>query len=213
MASLPDYVVHFAVGSFAVVTIAILARAVWKGRERGRDDRRRFDSLRRSLAELGLTLEDAWGGRLRTNFKGAAVTLGVPASRRLQVWIADDPSGDDATLTDTWIIDLPEGILPLRSSGLTLLPKRRLPWGEGFGLYLSEPVHALAQAMEAANPAAESLAILSSLGLRGLELACRSGGRLRADLELESEDLLARPDRLESLLHHLLQLRKTLAAG
>lgn len=211
MSPIPDTLVHFAVGAFAVVAAAILARAVWKGHERDRDERRRLESLRRSLAELGLEVKETWGGRLRTTFEAAPLTLSTPGPRRLRVHIDDDPSGE--TLTDAWIIEWPEGILPLRSSGLTPLPKRRLAWGEGFGLYLSESVHALVQAMDAANPAAESLTVLASMGLRSLELACGRDGHLRGDLELESEDLPARPDRLESLLHHLLQLRKALAAA
>jgi hypothetical protein len=73
--------------------------------------------------------------------------------------------------------------------------------------------------MEPASPATrgalvESLTVLRSLkGVRRFRLECTGDAVLSATLDLSSDELLVRPDQLESLLHHLRQLRVMLSAG
>ena len=49
--------------------------------------------------------------------------------------------------------------------------------------------------------------------MKKFRLECADTGTLLASFRLDSEDLLARPDLIESLLHHLRRLRTLLSSS
>jgi hypothetical protein len=190
--SIPPYLVTFAAVASAVVAAGIAGRLVWSALGERRQAQLRNESLRRSLEELKGEVPP--GARLSS-----------PEPRRLVARL--EAPEDPGFVTDPWRADGP----PRRWA--PAWPRRRVSF-ERASLDLTDRIALLLDARDDGGGAAEALVVLASLrGVRSFRLRCRGDGRLTGRFELDSEDLLARPDQLESLLHQMERLRRELGSS
>ena len=155
-------------------------------------------------------------------FEETHFTIWTPNPRSLTL-LAGDLEVGDRLMSHPWVIGYPSRWSPLAWAGMTPIARRRPAWDRDgdCSFYLPPTLHGYLSALDEGPSAGSgqgggieaSLTVLRSLpGVKRFRIECDSIGLVAATLKLDSDDLMARPDRLESLLHHVRQVRMLLSA-
>lgn len=217
--SVPPYLLTFFAAALGLVVAAIFIRSAVQAHARRDEERKRFERLRDALREFApqAEVEDpVWSGpRITAVFEETHFTIWTPTPRQIIV-LAGDLELGDRLLSHPWVIAYPSRWAPFAWAGLTPIARRRPAWdADGdWTFFLPPTLHGYLSAMDHDAGVEASLTVLRSLpGVKRARLECDSIGLVTATLALDSDDLMARPDRLESLLHHVRQVRMLLSAG
>ena len=203
---IPSYAVTFFFAALGVVFAAILIRSVLKAREGRQEERRRFERLRETVREIAGEAEstDRWFGQsyVTLDHEGTECGLALQGKDRLEIFGLDERHGDLP-----WVIRHPRPLWPLAQCGATPLRRRTIPWGDEFGFYLPEPIRGYLEVLDDGGELKESLVVLRSLrGMKAFRLE-----PFVSTFTLDGDDLLARPDLVGSILHHLRRVRRFMA--
>lgn len=223
---IPDWLPWFLWGGLALVVVGVPLRVLWTATRRGRDRSERsakfVDRLRERFGEVAL----------RRGVVGPDRVVFSHDGREGAVWIDGDhgltiEAGGNVGFPVPFIVKT-KGRWTGGTAFLGLRPLPRIEIHDAmiddavaiyttptFGGWLRERI--LEDLDARPEPAkgeiarqstvAESLVVLRRApGVRSFRLTGRPGGRLRLRLRLHSEDLLYRPDEMESLVHHLVNL-------
>lgn len=214
----PPYLLTFFAAALGLVVAAIFIRSALQARANRDEERRRFERLRDAVRGIapGAEVEDpVWSGpRIVAVVGDVHFTIRTPDPRRLTV-LADSVEPSDRPLSHAWVLRHPSAWAPFAWAGLTPIGRRRPAWDRDgdWTYYLPATLHGYLSALDEGGGVEASLTVLRSLpGVKRFRLECDSLGIVMATLRLDSDDLLARPDRLESLLHHVRQVRTLLSA-
>ncbi len=215
---IPAWLPYFVFGGIAFIVIIVPLKFLWEAtkgrRERSHKIEKFIDRLRERFAEVVLH---------RGIFGPSRVTL-KHESRKLTIWISD---------VDELVVQLDEnigcpfaGVIKTRGRFRTkwaMIGMRILPLFEThdamiddavaiytsgpFGGYLYELVHSSINLEGKPSGVAESLIVLRRApGVKSFRLWMTPGGPLRFRVRMHAEDLLFRPDQMETIVHHLHQL-------
>ncbi len=227
MIDIPGWIQAFVLGGIALLMVVVPVRVVWGMTSKSR-------RLRRDLQELA--------ARLKGRFEGARVEGRFPAPPRIYASYEGRPVAVTRPRSDEIALSINPGTgaiahAVIRTAGrirppfsimwesLRILRRRRLldPLVDdaldayatpAFGMLLGEL--ALDGAGGRAKPSAlvESLAVLRRLpGVKWWEIRMSPSGGFRLRLRLRSDDLLYRPEDLESAAHHAFRLHDLTATA
>src|SRR5262245_32686294 len=212
---LPPWLPYFLIGGVALVVVGVPLKILWEATRAGRD---------RSM-KIGQFVD-----RLRERFGEVALHRGMIGPDHISFKHEGRPGSIWISGVDEIALELDEKIgfpfpLVVKTRGRWTPPTALLGWRtlprieihepmiddavaiyttEVFGGYLRELI--LEGLPGEGKPAgvAESFVILrGALGVRSFRLTSTPGGQLRIRLRFHSEDLLFRPDDMESIVHHL----------
>jgi hypothetical protein len=215
-----------ALGVVVAAMVIVAAVRIWSTR---RDSRERLNRLRESLKEIcGDVAQEEWefwvcayDRGIGANYEQRHFTFFLPDKDRITVVCKDAPDEPELLLLPC-VIRYPRVYWPWQWAGLSPVGRKTLPWGRDFGFYMPDVLAAyLCELGEAPPPPDESggsvedsLVVLRSLrGVKRFRIDMMRCGWCRGSFRLDSDDLLARPDLLESMMHHLARLRVLLSAG
>jgi hypothetical protein len=227
MPEIPDWIETFVLVGIGLLIVAVPVRVVYEMTRGSRDRTRRLKDLAERLRERfgSVRLESTFLGPpyLRLESEGRPAILSLPAEDAVAVRL--DPGPDPvvralfrtrrpvrspfAFTTDGWRVlervpvadPLVDGAADVYADGGIAAAIREL---------LSDGV----PGSPAPSPLAESLIVLARLpGVREFRLKVSPRGDSRALFRLRAEDLLHRPDEMESAVHHAFRIHDLLGGG
>jgi hypothetical protein len=221
---IPAWIPYFVLGGIAFIIVVVPLKILWEAttsrRERSQKVEKFLDRLRERFNEV--SFRRGIIGPSRVTFKHNA--------RKVTLWIAD---------LDELVVQLDENIsckmpMVVKTKGRwtpkwALLGLRPLPRvlthdsmiddavaiyaTAALASYLYEVVQFSVTKEGKPSEVADSLIVLRRApGVRKFRLTMTPEGPLRIRLRLSTEDMLYRPDQLESVIHHLQRLYDTLVA-
>lgn len=222
---IPGWIQLFVLGGIALLLIVVPARVLWGMTRRSRERARRL----RDLAErLCGHLQDVRleGGipaapRIRATHEGRPLTLTLPSPYELRLRLEPGRSPAARLILRTrgrwdwpWAVQwVPPRWLRRARTGDPLVDETLVIYASpALGSWIREL--ALRESDPRGNPSAlvESLVVLRRLpGVAKMELRISPSGGFLLRLRLRSEDLLYRPEDLESAAHHAFRLFDLLA--
>ncbi len=216
--SIPAWLPYFIFGGIGLVIILVPLKILWEAtksrRERSHKLEKFIDRLRERFGEVVFH---------RGLFGPSRVTM-KHEGRKLTIWIAD---------LDELIIQLDENIgcpfaaviktrgrwrtkwamiglrvLPLFQTHDPMIDDAVAIYTDGpFGGYLFELIHSSVTKEGKPSGVAESLIVIRRApGVKSFRLWMTPGGPMRLRVSMHAEDMLYRPDEMETIVHHLQQL-------
>lgn len=220
MIEVPHWVQIFVLVGIALVVIVVPIRILYEMTKDSRERNQRFKDLADRLRERfgGVECHRSMFGLSRINFslEGRAATVYQPADDEIMIQLEPriEPkfhviartlgpfSGGVAVMWESFRI-LPRVMTydPLIDDSIALYAS------PVFASYLREATVDGIPAEGKPTGIAESLVILRKIpGIRRFELRMSPSGGFRLSFKLRSDDLLYRPEELESAVHHAFQL-------
>ena len=221
---IPVWIQAFVLGGIALVTLLVPAKILLELTKTSRDRTRRARDLADRLRERfgGVRFERGFFGphRVRFTLEGRPAVVTMPDEDEIEIRL-------ETTIAPAFpLVARTRGAVawPVAFEGFRMLPMLRTfdplidesiaIYATGaFAGYVREAALDGLPAGEKPRGVAESLFVLRKLpGVRTFELRMspRAGFRLRFDLR--TEDLIHRPDELESAVHHAFQLYDALVS-
>jgi hypothetical protein len=201
---IPVWVQAFVLGGIALVTLLVPAKILFELTKTSRDRTRRARDLTDRLRERfgGVRLERGFFGphRIRFTIEGRAAVVSMPDDEELEVRLEPNIAPAFPFVART------RGAVawPVAFEGFRMLPMLRT-----FDALALDGL----PAGEKPKGLAESLFVLRKLpGVRTFELRMSPRGGFRLRFDLRTEDLIHRPDELESAVHHAFQLYDALVS-
>lgn len=216
--NIPVWIQVFVLGGIALVALLVPAKILLELTKTSRDRTRRARDLADRLRERfgGVSFERGFFGphRIRFTLEGRAAIVSMPEDDELEVRL--DPKiapGFPLVARTRGAVELPfvfEGfrMLPRLRTFDSLIDESISIYATGvFAGYVREAALDGLPAGEKPKGLAESLFILRKLpGVRTFELRMSPGRGFRLRFDLRTEDLIHRPDELESVVHHAFKL-------
>lgn len=212
---LPSWLPAFLIGGVALIVIGVPLKILWEatrsGRERSDKIGKFVDRLRERFSEVAFHRGAIGPSRVSFKHEGRACSI----------WISD--VGEIAVQLDETIgcpFPLVVKTKGRWTPGVAFVGLRGLPrvlthdpmvddavaiyTTESFGGYLRELILDGMRVDGKPSGVAESFVVLRRApGVRSFRLTAAPGGQMRLRLRLHGEDLLFRPDEMESIVHHL----------
>lgn len=215
---IPVWIQAFVLGGIALVTLLVPAKILFELTKTSRDRTRRARDLADRLRERfgGVQMERGFFGphRIRFTLEGRATVVTMPEEDELEIRLEPKiaPAFPLVARTRgafTWPLAF-EGfrMLPMMRTFDSLIDESIAIYATGaFAGYVREAALDGLPAGEKPKGLAESLFILRKLpGVRTFELRMSPGRGFRLRFDLRTEDLIHRPDELESVVHHAFRL-------
>jgi hypothetical protein len=219
---IPLWIQAFVLGGIALVTLIVPAKILYELSKTSRDRTRRARDLADRLRERfgGVSFERGFFGphRVRFTLEGRAAVVTMPEDDEVEIRLEPKVapvfpfvarSRGAAALPFTF-----EGfrLLPLLRTFDPLIDESIAIYATGaFAGYVREAALDGLPAGEKPQGLAESLFVLRKLpGVRNFELRMSPSRGFRVRFDLRTEDLIHRPDELESVVHHAFKLYDTL---
>ncbi|GEM_PF-6894564 len=218
----PLWIQIFVITGIILILFVVPIRILWEMTKGGRDRRKRIEDfagrLRERFDEVETKRSVFGTDVIRFKHEGRSVSISLPEKDEVVVRL-EVPSPPKFPC----VIRTKSGIAwPFALEGIRLLPRIRIYDAllddavlihstRPFGDYLREL--ALAAVPPKGKPAgiAENIIVLRRApGLRWFRLMMSEGGGFRVRFRLRAEDLLYRPDELESVVHHATALYDSL---
>lgn len=222
---IPVWIQVFVLGGIALLLVVVPLRVLWemtrRTRERARRLRELADRLRGHLQ--GVRLEGGFPGghRIRAAHEGRPLTLALPSPSELRLRLEADRVPASSLIIRTrgrwnwpWtILWAPPRWLHRARTGDPLVDETLAVYASPtLGSWIRELALSRTDSTSRPSPLVESLVILRRLpGVERMELRISPAGGFLLRLRLRSEDLLYRPEDLESAAHHAFRLFDLLA--
>lgn len=220
MIEIPNWIQGFVLVGIALVMVVVPVKVIWEmtrgSRERSEKIRGLADRLKGSLGNVKFESGFLGPDRVRFTYEERKGVIAQPRADELAIRLEPDVApAFPAVIRTRGRVEWPFTVLweAFRVLGRVrtydpLIDETLLVYaGAGFGSYLR--ALALDEVAAEGKPTAlvESLVILRRMpGVRRFELVMSPSGGFRVHYRLRTEDLLFRPEDLESAVHHAFKL-------
>lgn len=222
---IPVWIQVFVLGGIALLLVGVPARVLWgmtrRSRERARRLRDLADRLRGHLQDVRLEGGFPGARRIRAAHEGRPLALALPSPSELLLRLEPGRAPAARLIVRTrgrwdwpWaVLWDPPGFLRRTRTGDPLVDETLAVYASpALGSWIRELALSGTDPRIQPSPLVESLVLLRRLpGVERMELRISPAGGFLLRLRLRSEDLLYRPEDLESAAHHAFRLFDLLA--